>query len=176
MPAPVATPMAPGTCPPRPPDAPGTLTPPSTPPPVAAPPSAMPPGTVPPPPSGTTPQPGGSGATPPPGAVPAGAMPPGAMMPGATPMGGRGPAMDPRRARLTTVRQDFARLALGLFANAAALSAHLLRSPPLRRRRKAAPTCSTSKAKASLTMRFFINARRGFRSWSPGRRRRPTSS
>jgi hypothetical protein len=30
--------------------------------------------------------------------------------------GGRGPAMDPRRARLTTVKQDFARLALGLFA------------------------------------------------------------
>ena len=41
-------------------------------------------------------------------------------MPGATPMGGRGPAMYPRRARLTTVRQDFARLALGLFANSTA--------------------------------------------------------
>ena len=30
--------------------------------------------------------------------------------------GGRGPAMDPRRARLVTVKQDYARLALGLFA------------------------------------------------------------
>ena len=32
------------------------------------------------------------------------------------PMAGRGPAMDPRRARLATVKQDFARLALGLLA------------------------------------------------------------
>ena len=27
--------------------------------------------------------------------------------------GGRGPAMDPRRARIATVKQDYARLALG---------------------------------------------------------------
>ena len=47
-------------------------------------------------------------------------MPQGATMPGATPMGGRGPAMDPRRARLTIVKQDFARLALGLFAASSA--------------------------------------------------------
>ena len=32
------------------------------------------------------------------------------------PMAGRGPAMDPRRARIATVKQDFARLTLGLFA------------------------------------------------------------
>lgn len=31
--------------------------------------------------------------------------------------GGRGPALDPRRARLATVRQEFARLGLGLFAS-----------------------------------------------------------
>jgi hypothetical protein len=45
----------------------------------------------------------------------AAAPPPGApaMMP--TP-GGRGPAMDPRRARLMSVKQDYTRLALGLFA------------------------------------------------------------
>ena len=43
-------------------------------------------------------------------------MPPGGMMAG----GGRGPAMDPRRARLATVKQDYARLALGLFADASA--------------------------------------------------------
>ena len=30
--------------------------------------------------------------------------------------GGRGPAPDPRRARVTAVKQDYARLALGLFA------------------------------------------------------------
>ena len=35
---------------------------------------------------------------------------------GMMPPGGRGPAMDPRRARLVTVKQDYARLALGLFA------------------------------------------------------------
>lgn len=50
-----------------------------------------------------------------------GAQPPSA--PGMAPGGraptapdGRGPVMDPRRARLATVKQDFARLALGLFA------------------------------------------------------------
>ena len=32
------------------------------------------------------------------------------------PGGGRGPAMDPRRARIATLKQDFARLAIGLFA------------------------------------------------------------
>ena len=39
---------------------------------------------------------------------------------GAMPPGGRGPAIDPRRARLTTVKQDYARLALGLFAASSA--------------------------------------------------------
>jgi len=47
-------------------------------------------------------------------------MPPGAMTPGATPMGGRGPMLDPRTARLLAVKQDYARLALGLFANSSA--------------------------------------------------------
>ena len=45
---------------------------------------------------------------------------PGAMPPGAMPGGGRGPAMDPRRARLNAVKQDYARLALGLFASSSA--------------------------------------------------------
>ena len=35
-------------------------------------------------------------------------------------MPGRGPMIDPRRARLLSVKQEYARLALGLFANAAA--------------------------------------------------------
>jgi hypothetical protein len=41
-------------------------------------------------------------------------------MPGAMAPGGRGPAMDPRRARLTTLKQDYARLALGLFGDSSA--------------------------------------------------------
>ena len=71
------------------------------------------------PPAGVTP-PEGAAATPPAGPPPAGATPPsgagpGMMPPGGMP-GGRGPAMDPRRARVATVKQDYARLALGLFA------------------------------------------------------------
>jgi hypothetical protein len=54
--------------------------------------------------------PGGATAAAPPGAG-APAQGRGMPMPG-----GRGPAMDPRRARLATVKQDFARLALGLLA------------------------------------------------------------
>lgn len=37
--------------------------------------------------------------------------------PGATPTAGRGPAPDPRRARVSSIKQDFARLWLGLFAS-----------------------------------------------------------
>ena len=71
-----------------------------------------------------------SGAAPPRGAPPsgapgAGAAPPGGMMPGGMAPGGRGPAMDPRRARVVTVKQDYARLALGLFARVERLSAHV---------------------------------------------------
>lgn len=73
-----------------------------------------------PPPAGTTP--GGAappaGGAPPAGATPPGAKPPGAAGPGGMGPGGRGPMMDPRRARLQSVKQDYARLALGLFADA----------------------------------------------------------
>ena len=48
-----------------------------------------------------------------PAAAPAAAVPGGRGMPG---RGGGGPPMDPRRMRIATVKQDFARLALGLFA------------------------------------------------------------
>lgn len=79
-------------------------------------------------PSGRQPSPGGRPASPPgdaPRAPGAGAPPGGtAALPGPgremMPSGGRGPAMDPRRARLATVKQDFARLALGLFARSPA--------------------------------------------------------
>lgn len=77
---------------------------------------------------GATP-PGQPAATPtaPPGAMPPGeprapgAMqggPRGSMPPG--PPGGRGPAPDPRRARVTAIKQEYARLALGLFAASSA--------------------------------------------------------
>lgn len=57
------------------------------------------------------PAPAGTGA--PPGSA---AAPPGAA---ATPgSGSRGPAPDPRRARVASIKQDFARLSLGLFAAA----------------------------------------------------------
>ena len=78
--------------------------------PPATAPAAGPPSTAPP------------GATPPTGAMPPAASP-GAVAPGPPgpmPPGGRGPAMDPRRARLTSVRQEYARLALGLFAASSA--------------------------------------------------------
>jgi hypothetical protein len=65
------------------------------------------------------------GATPPAGApprpdAPVGRQggPPGAA-PGAMPPGGRGPMIDPRRARVAALQQDYARLALGLFAGSA---------------------------------------------------------
>jgi hypothetical protein len=60
---------------------------------------------------------GAAGQTPAAGMPPPGVMPPGAA--GAR-LGGRGPAMDPRRARLINVKQDYARLALGLFAASSA--------------------------------------------------------
>ena len=69
----------------------------------ARPPAAPAPPSPPSPPAGA-----GGMQAPPPGQGP----PPGAMIG----RGGRGPAMDPRRARVMTVKQDFARLALGLFA------------------------------------------------------------
>jgi hypothetical protein len=66
--------------------------------PAAAPPTATPPG------------------GPPPTAIPPGGPPPTATSPGGMARGGPGPAPDPRRARVTAVKQDFARLGLGLFA------------------------------------------------------------
>jgi hypothetical protein len=56
--------------------------------------------------------PGGTAAAPP-GAPPATGPP---AQGRGLPAGGRGPAIDPRRARLAAVKQDFARLALGLLA------------------------------------------------------------
>jgi len=110
--------------------APGAAVPAATVPTGAGPTGAVPAGAVPsggapsgPPSTGPTPATTAAGGapTPLPGPpAPGGAMPPGAMTPGATPMGGRGPMLDPRTARLLAVKQDYARLALGLFANSSA--------------------------------------------------------
>jgi hypothetical protein len=106
-------------------------------PPVGAPPGATPPGAA------------------PPGAARPGGVPPGAMPPGAMP-GGRGPAMDPRRARLTTLKQDYARLALGLFAasNAYPLTfsyAAIAEAPQGR------ADVLDAKGEGAFALRFFIN-------------------
>jgi hypothetical protein len=99
------------------------------------------------PPTGATSSPG---ATPPAGAGP-GMMPPGAMP------GGRGPAMDPRRARVATVKQDYARLALGLFAASSAYPltfsyAAVAEAPQGR------ADVLDAKGEGTFALRFFINS------------------
>jgi hypothetical protein len=80
--------------------------------PPAGPPAGAP---APTPPGATAPAPAPPGAR---GTPPGGASGPPPMA--GMPPGGRGPAPDPRRARLMTVKQDYARLALGLFAASSA--------------------------------------------------------
>ena len=105
-------------------------------------------------PPGGPPPPGGAPA---PGAVAPGAMPPGTMPAGAMPGGGRGPAMDPRRARLSAVKQDYARLALGLFASSSAYPltysyAAIAEAPQGR------ADVLDVKGEGNFALRFFINA------------------
>jgi hypothetical protein len=124
------------------------------------PPAAMPagrgmpggPGTAAParPPGAGTPDAAAPGAATP-AAPPAGAMPPGPMA-----MGGRGPAMDPRRMRLTTVKQDYARLALGLFASSSAYPltysyAALAEAP------QGHADVLDVKGEGNLALRYFVN-------------------
>ena len=127
LPLPVAPPPrqggpAPGAAPASPPrqGAPAAGTPPAgTPPggtpPAGAPAAGAPPAGTPPstPPAGTPPA--GAPAAGKPTAPPAGAagQPPGGMGPGGRP---GGPPVDPRRMRLLQVKQDFAKLTLGMFA------------------------------------------------------------
>jgi hypothetical protein len=122
--------------------------------PTAAPPPAAPaaPGTA-----GPTPQPPAGAAPGPqsPAAPPAAAAgPAGRGMPGP---GGRGPAMDPRRARIATVKQDFARLALGLFASSPAYPltfsyAAIAEAPQGR------ADVLDVKGEGNFTLRYFINS------------------
>ena len=98
-----ATPAAPGAA--------GGAPPPAGAPPAGAPPAGAPPAGAPPtgaPPAGAAPGPADVDTR----AGPAAGVPGGRGMPGR----GGGPPMDPRRMRIATVKQDFSRLALGLFA------------------------------------------------------------
>jgi hypothetical protein len=128
------------------------------------PPSAMPmPG------RGTAPpaMPGASGREPsaapegrpagPPAAMPPGAMPPGAMPPGGMPMGGRGPMMDPRRARVMSVKQDYARLALGLFASSPAYPLTFAYAAVAEAPQGRADVLDV-KGEGNFVLRYFINA------------------
>ena len=96
---------------------------------------------------------------PPPAAPPTATMPPGAAAPGARGAmpGGRSPAMDPRRARLTTVKQDYARLALGLFAASSAYPltfswAAVAEAPQGR------ADVLDAKGEGNFALRYFINS------------------
>jgi hypothetical protein len=116
------------------------------------PPQAMPAG------RGAGPPAAPSPGTMPPGAAPPGAMPPGATPPGAMPQGGRGPGMDPRRARLTSVKQDYARLALGLFAASSAYPltfsyAAIAEAP------QGQADVLDAKGEGTFALRFFINTK-----------------
>ena len=106
--------------------------------------------------------PGAAPPGPPPGAAPPSAPPagPGGAMPGgrgAAP-GGRGPAPDPRRMRLNTVKQDYARLALGLFASPGsyplAFSYAALAEAP-----QGQADVLDGKGEGNFTVRFFINSK-----------------
>jgi hypothetical protein len=123
--------------------------------PPASPPATSQPGSA--PPAGATPP---ATANPAAGAAPPGAMPPGPMGPGGMagmPPGGRGPAMDPRRARLASLKQDYARLALGLFgaSNASPLTfsyAAVAEAPQGR------ADVLDVKGEGNFALRFFINS------------------
>jgi hypothetical protein len=102
---------------------------------------------------------------PPSAGAPAGGAPSGVARggtPGAPPdgrmsgPGGRGPIMDPRRARTTTVKQDFARLALGLFAASPATPvtfsyAAIAEAP------QGQADVLDAKGEGNLALRFFIS-------------------
>lgn len=92
------------------------------------------------------------------GTIPAGppstAVPPG---PGGIPPGGRGPAPDPRRARVLSLKQEFARLALGLFAASPgvplAFSYAAIAEAPQGR-----ADVLDAKGEGNLALRLFVNS------------------
>ena len=104
-------------------------------------------------PSGTGTPPAGS-----PGPGPAGGAGPTAPPArGMMPPGGRGPGMDPVRGRLLTVKQDFARLSLGLFAASSAYPltfsfAAIAEAPQGR------ADVLDVKGEGNFAMRYFVNS------------------
>jgi hypothetical protein len=104
----------------------------------------------------------GPGAAPPRGA-PSGAAPgagpglPAGMMPGGMAPGGRGPAMDPRRARLASLKQDYARLALGLFGASSALPLTFSYAAVAEAPQGRADVLDV-KGEGNFVLRYFINS------------------
>jgi hypothetical protein len=124
----------------------------------------MPPGMTPPggAPGAARPMPSGPPAGNPPsgerGAPPAGergAMPPGGMPPGMMP-GGRGPMMDPRRARVLSLKQDYARLVLGLLADSPAYPLTFAYAAEAEAPQGKADVLD-AKGDGNFTLRYFIN-------------------
>jgi hypothetical protein len=70
--------------------------------------------------------------------------------------GGRGPAMDPRRARLATVKQEYARLALGLFG-ASSASPLTFSYAAIAEAPQGRADVLDVKGEGNLAMRYFIN-------------------
>jgi hypothetical protein len=103
-----------------------------------APPAAMSPGPPAPAPQGT------------PGAAKPG--PPGAMPPG-----GRGPAPDPRRARVSGIKQEYARLALGLFAASSAYPLAFSYAAVAEAPQGKADVLD-AKGEGTFALRFFVNS------------------
>jgi hypothetical protein len=135
------------------------------PPPPAAPPAGRGVGSAGGPASAPPPGPGAAASGPPPVAPPpAGraASPPGAPgaaspgAPGAMPAGGRGPAMDPRRARVNTIKQDYTRLALGLFAASSAYPLTFSYAAIAEAPQGQADVLDV-KGEGNFALRFFIN-------------------
>lgn len=72
------------------------------------------------------------------------------------PPGGRGPAPDPRRARLTAVKQEYARLALGLFAASGSYPLTFSYAAVAEAPQGRADVLDV-KGEGNLSLRFFIN-------------------
>lgn len=73
-------------------------------------------------------------------------------------MPGRGPAPDPRRARLTTIKQDYARLALGLFAGSPAYPLTFSYAAVAEAPQGQADVLDV-KGEGNFAMRLFINSK-----------------
>ena len=130
-----------------PPDAPAT-------PPAAAP--GAPPAGAPAPPAGGAAPPAGARGAPPAGMPPG--MPPGTGGPGMGGPGGRGPAMDPRRARTLSLKQDYARLALGVFAASSAYPLTFSYAAQAEAPQGQADVLDV-KGEGNFTLRYFVDSK-----------------